>query len=122
MQHYLNHYRTRPDQAAANEELIRAVYQELQSAQPDGLSYATFKLADQVTFLHLVQGEQGPSPLFTVKAFGEFQAGIADRCERLPAREDLTLIGSYRMFGQPADTRERHAGGGASGYRADDQG
>ena len=37
-------YRTRPEQAAANEELIRAVYEELGKTQPDGLSYATFLL------------------------------------------------------------------------------
>jgi hypothetical protein len=101
MQQDLIRYRTRPDQAAANEELIRAVYEELRTTQPAGLSYATFKLADQVTFLHLVQtilAPQAPSPLLTVKAFGEFQAGIADRCEQLPVREELTVIGSYRMF------------------------
>ena len=68
-------YRTRPEQAAANEELIRAVYEELGKTQPDGLSYATFLLADQVTFLHLVRAGQGPSPLLAVRAFGEFQAG-----------------------------------------------
>jgi hypothetical protein len=99
MQQHLIRYRTKPDQAAANEELIRAVYEELRNAQPDGLSYATFKLADQVTFIHLVQAEQVPNPLVTVKAFGEFQAGIADRCEQLPVREQLAAIGSYRMFG-----------------------
>lgn len=99
MQQHLIRYRTKPDQAAANEDLIRAVHEELRNAQPDGLSYATFKLADQVTFIHLVQAEQAPSPLVTVKAFGKFQAGIADRCEQLPVREQLAAIGSYRMFG-----------------------
>jgi len=91
-------YRTRPDQAAANEELIRAVYEELGTTQPGGLSYATFRLADQVTFLHLVRTEQEPSPLLAVRAFGEFQAGIADRCQQLPVRERLTTIGSYHLF------------------------
>ena len=91
-------YRTRPDQAAANTDLIRAVYEELGKTQPDGLSYATFLHADQMTFLHLVRTEQAPSPLLAVRAFGEFQAGIAERCDRLPVREQLTTIGSYRMF------------------------
>jgi hypothetical protein len=99
MQLDLIRYRTHPDQAAANEALIRAVYRELGDSQPDGLSYATFKLADQVTFLHLVQALPTPSPLLTVQAFGEFQAGIADRCEQLPVREQLTAIGAYRMLG-----------------------
>jgi hypothetical protein len=99
MQLDLIRYRTRPERAAASEELIRAVYEELADTQPDGLSYATFKLADQVTFLHLVQALPAPSPLLTVKAFGEFQIGVADRCEQPPVREQLTAVGSYRMFG-----------------------
>jgi hypothetical protein len=99
MQQDLIRYRTRPEQAAANEELIRAVYDELRKTQPDGLGYATFRLADQVTFLHLVRTEQAPSPLLAVRAFGEFQFGIADRCDQLPVREQLTTIGSYRLFG-----------------------
>jgi hypothetical protein len=99
MRQDLIRYRTRPERAAANEELIRAVYEELRKTEPDGLSYATFRLADQVTFLHLVRTEQDPSPLLAVRAFGEFQAGIADRCDQLPVREQLTTIGSYRLFG-----------------------
>jgi hypothetical protein len=91
-------YRTKPDQADANAELVRAVYAELHRTSPEGLSYATFRLADQVTFLHMVQVRQEPSPLLTVKAFGEFQAGIADRCDQPPAQEDLTEVGSYRFF------------------------
>ena len=98
MRQDLIRYRTRPEQAAANKELIRAVYEELGKTQPDGLRYATFLLADQVTFLHLVRTDQAPSPLLAVRAFGEFQAGIADRCEQLPVREQLTTIGSYRLF------------------------
>jgi hypothetical protein len=95
MPQYLIRYRTKPDQAAANEELIRAVFAELRDAQPDGLSYATFKLADQVTFVHLVGSDQEPSPLVAVRAFGEFQAGAADRFDQLPVREQLTEVGSY---------------------------
>jgi hypothetical protein len=34
-----------------------------------------------------------------MRAFGEFQAGIADRCDQLPVREQLTTLGSYRLFG-----------------------
>jgi len=98
MQQDLIRYRTRPERADVNEQLIRAVYEELREIEPDGLSYATFLLADQVTFLHLVRTERAPSPLLAVRAFGVFQAGIADRCDQLPVREQLSTIGSYRMF------------------------
>ena len=91
-------YRTKPDQAEANVKLAEAVYAELRRTQPDGLSYATFRLNDQVTFVHVVQVRQEPSPLLAVKAFGEFQAGIADRVDRPPVQEELTEVGSYRFF------------------------
>ena len=70
-------YRTKPDQADANAELVRAVYAELHHTRPDGFRYATLRLDDQVTFLHIVQSEHDPSPILAVKAFGEFQADIA---------------------------------------------
>ena len=98
MHQRLIRYRTKPDQAAANEELIRAVYAELRSTSPDGLSYATFKLDDQVTFLHLVRTGRDPNPLLAVKAFGEFQAGIRDRCTEPPLQQEFTEVGSYRFL------------------------
>ena len=91
-------YRTTPDQADANTKLVEAVYAELHRARPDGISYGTFRLSDGVTFIHLVQGSTEPSPLQAIKAFGEFQAGIADRVDQGPHQEDLTEIGTYRFL------------------------
>jgi hypothetical protein len=98
MQQRLIRYRTKPDQAAANAELVRAVYAELHRTHPDGFRYATLQLDDQVTFIHLVQSEYDPSPILAVKAFGEFQAGILDRCDEPPAQQAFTEIGSYRFL------------------------
>ena len=92
-------YRTKPDQADANAKLVEAVYAELHRTHPDGVSYATFRLNDQVTFVHVVQVRQEPSPLLAVKAFGEFQAGIADRVDQGPVTEELSEVGSYHLFG-----------------------
>ena len=98
MQQRLIRYRTKPDQAAANTELVRAVYAELHQTRPDGFRYATLMLDDQVTFVHIVQSEHDPSPILAVKAFGEFQAGIMDRCDQPPAQQAFTEIGSYRFL------------------------
>jgi hypothetical protein len=97
MQQRLIRYRTKPDQAAANAELVRAVYAELHRTRPDGFRYATLQLDDQVTFIHIVQSERDPSPILAVKAFGEFQAGIMDRCDQPPVQQAFTEIGSYRF-------------------------
>jgi hypothetical protein len=91
-------YRTKPDQADANAKLVEAVYAELHRTRPDGASYATFRLNDQLTFIHIVQVRQDPSPLLAVTAFAEFQAGIPDRIDQAPIQENLTELGSYRFF------------------------
>ncbi len=55
-------------------------------------------LDDQVTFVDLVQSEHDPSPILAVKAFGEFQAEIMDRCDEPPAHQAFAEIGSYRFL------------------------
>jgi hypothetical protein len=91
-------YRTKPEQAGANARLVEAVYAELHRTSPEGVSYATFRLDDQVTFVHLVQVRTEPSPLLAVRAFGEFQAGLAGRTDQGPVTDNLTEVGSYRFF------------------------
>jgi hypothetical protein len=100
MSEQLIRYTTKPEHAVRNEELIGAVFAELRQTRPDGLRYAAFKLADGVTFLHLVQNEHDdkPSGLLAVKAFGEFQEGLAERRADGPTRDSLIPIGSYRVF------------------------
>ncbi|MBO0817062.1 MAG: hypothetical protein J2P30_18200 [Actinobacteria bacterium] len=92
-------YKVKPGQGDRNEELIRAVYAELDRTQPNGLRYATVRLDDGVTFLHIVEyvGE-GPSPLTGLASFQKFQDGIADRCQEPPTASQARQIGSFRMF------------------------
>jgi hypothetical protein len=54
---FMVRYKVKPDQAANNEQLIRAVFEELQITQPDGIRYSTFRLDDGVTFVNLVVTE-----------------------------------------------------------------
>src|SRR3954466_15699833 len=90
-------YRVHPDRVAENEELVRAVYEELSTARPEGLQYATFKLPDGVTFVHVAQHAE-ENPLRAVAAFQRFQEGIRDRCDEPPVATELQEIGSYRFF------------------------
>jgi hypothetical protein len=93
-------YKVKPDRVAENEELVRAVYDELQRTQPTGLRYATFQLDDGVSFLHLAstETEDGHSPLSQVKAFRQFQESIRDRCDEGPVVTELREIGSFHVF------------------------
>lgn len=102
MKHMVS-YKLRPDQVAENERLAAAVYDALRQTRPPGLRYATFKLGDGVSFIHLVSHEEtdGSNALTALPAFKAFTEGIKGRCVDPPARVDLTEIGSYGFFGTP---------------------
>lgn len=93
-------YKVKPERAQENEQLIRAVYEELARTAPAGLRYATFVLEDGVSFVHVASSETdgGPSPLREVKAFQEFQKGVAERCAEPPVSSELREIGSFRFW------------------------
>ena len=91
-------YRVHRDRVAENEELVRAVYAELASTEPEGLRYATFRLPDGVTFVHVAEHDDD-NPLPRVAAFQRFQEGIRERCEVPPEATPLQEIGSFRFFG-----------------------
>lgn len=101
MRRVMVRYRVKPDQATRNEELVRAIYDELGRTKPAGLRYATFKLDDGVSFVHIasVDTEDGHNPLGDVEAFAKFQKTIADRCEEPPVATELREVGSFRFFG-----------------------
>ena len=93
-------YTVKPERAAENVELVRAVYDELARSRPAGLRYATFQLDDGVSFVHLAINEtdSARSPLTEVAAFQEFQREIADRCEDQPQVSEAHEVGAYRFF------------------------
>ena len=47
-------YKTKPDMADRNAELVAAVFAELKAAQPEGVRYLALRLEDD-TFIHLVE-------------------------------------------------------------------
>jgi hypothetical protein len=101
MRRVIVRYTVKPDQVEANEELVRAVYEELGRTAPEGLRYATFKLEDGVSFVHVasVDTPDGRNPLSAVEAFARFQQGVADRCDEPPVATEMREVGSYRFFG-----------------------
>jgi hypothetical protein len=88
-------YRTKPGHAEANADLVRAVFEELAADAPAGLHYATLRLDDGVTFVHVAAIDGEANPLSSSAAFKRFQQGIADRCEEGPIAMDATVVGSY---------------------------
>ena len=99
MRRVLVRYRVKPDQADTNERLVGAVYEELHRADPAGFRYATFRLDDGVSFVHVAETDDGVNPLTEVEAFARFQEGIRDRCEEPPTVTALHEVGSFRFHG-----------------------
>jgi hypothetical protein len=90
-------YATTPEAADENARLVRDVYAELAQTRPGGLRYATFRLDDGVTFVHLAVLEAEENPLSSTAAFARFQADIGQRLVAGPDARDATVVGSYRF-------------------------
>ena len=97
MRRVIVRYRVKPDRVAENEELVRAVYADLAAVQPDGLRYATVKLNDGVSFVHIAVHE-GDNPLPELASFRAFSEGARERCEDPPVVSEATVVGSYRLL------------------------
>ncbi|HEY4376273.1 MAG TPA: hypothetical protein VGM93_03910 [Acidimicrobiales bacterium] len=92
-------YKAKPDRADENQEYVEKVFAELATTAPEGLRYATFRLADGVSFVHVafVDTPDGSNPLSSTPAFASFVAGIADRCDEPPVATEATVVGSYNF-------------------------
>src|SRR3978361_70061 len=92
-------YQAKSERADENQQLIEAVFADLDARQPDGFTYKVFRLEDGVSFVHVViehDGVEQPDSLQDVPAFQAFVAGIADRCEVPPLAMGATVVGGYR--------------------------
>jgi hypothetical protein len=94
-------YRTKPEAAAGNAELVTAVFAELKDVKPAGLRYLTLRLDDD-TFVHLVAADaaEGTSALTQLAAFQTFQHGVRERCAEPPLVREATIVGNYRMLNE----------------------
>jgi hypothetical protein len=100
MRQVMVRYKVKPDRVEENEQLVRAVYEELAATGPAGLRYATFRLDDGVSFVHIasIDTADGSNPLRGIAAFAEFGRDIAERCDEPPLAQDSQLVGSYGFF------------------------
>jgi hypothetical protein len=101
MSNVIVRYTAKPDRAEENQSLIEGVFAGLDDAQPDGLRYASFRLADGVSFVHVasIETDDGTNPLTELPAFAAFLKGIGDRVEEGPTSSEATVVGSYRFHG-----------------------
>ena len=100
MKRTLIRYKTKPEMADKNAELIAGVFAELEATRPEGLRYLSLRLDDD-TFVHFVESESDSgSALPTMAAFKAFQSGIRERCIEPPQPGDAIIVGNYRMLSE----------------------
>ena len=101
MKRTLIRYKTKPELADKNAELISSVFAELKAAKPEGVRYLSLRLEDD-TFVHFVETESDSSnALPGLAAFKAFQSGIRERCIEPPLAGSVTIVGNYRMLREP---------------------
>lgn len=100
MKRVMVRYRVKAERSADNERYIGAVFAELARTQPAGLRYATFRLDDGVSFVHLasIETADGNNPLLGLPAFKEFAETIRDRCEEAPVTAVLHEVANYQLL------------------------
>jgi hypothetical protein len=92
-------YQAKPDRADENQKLIEAVFADLDAREPEGFTYKVFRLADGVSFIHVMiehDDVEKPDSLQDVPAFQAFLADIADRCDVPPISSAATVVGGFR--------------------------
>jgi len=102
MKRTLIRYKTKPELADRNAELIAGVFEELKAAKLEGVRYLSLRL-DDGTFVHFVETDagDGSSALLKLAAFQAFQSGIRERCIEPPLAQGATIVGNYRMLEVP---------------------
>lgn len=91
--------RIKADKAAEMEKAAREMFAAIDAAQPQGVRYASSRLADGETYVILLALDDDESnPLVAVPAFRDFQDNLKNWLAGPPAVEELTPVGSYRLF------------------------
>jgi hypothetical protein len=92
-------YQAKPDRAEENQKLIEAVFADLDAREPEGFTYKVFRLADGMSFIHVMiehDDVEKPDSLQDVPAFQAFLADIAERCDVPPDASAATVVGGFR--------------------------
>jgi hypothetical protein len=93
-------YKVKPECVAENEALIRDVFKELAHDKPADVRYGAYKMADGVSFVHVVTtaASAEASPLLKLAAFQRFIADIKSRVEEAPVTTETQALGFFDSF------------------------
>lgn len=90
-------YEIAPQHVEEHLSLLQQVFDELREAAIPAFGYAAYQLEDGVTFLELLDSDQGPAPLARVPAFARYRATLDARCTVPPAMTELREVASVGL-------------------------
>lgn len=91
--------KVKPESVADVDAAVRRMFAAIEEAQPEGIRYASCRLADGVTYLALLEVDEGvENPLPELPEFQELQASLREWVAEAPSAGPATVIGSYRLF------------------------
>jgi hypothetical protein len=79
---------------------VRDLFTTLDRVRPEGLRYASTRVADSSTFVILIEladGIEDPRP--AIPEFAQFQEQLKTWVDGPPVIESLDVVGSYNLFG-----------------------
>jgi hypothetical protein len=89
----------KPEYVAEVEAAATGVFAEVERAQPKGMRYAACRHSDSADFVILLGLEEGlENPLNALPAYREFLQRLKDWIAEPPRQDQLTVVGSYRLF------------------------
>lgn len=91
--------KVKPESVEHVEASAGKMFAAIEQAQPRGVRYASCKQPDGLTFVVLLELEDGTdNPLSALPEFREFQDNLRNWVAEPPVPEPLTVVGSYRLF------------------------
>jgi len=88
--------RVREDKVSELEDALGAVFTSLATEQPENVRYMALKGSDGVTFIAVLEVEEGAeNPLLLIPEFQEFQGRLPEWVDGPPAIDQVAIVGSF---------------------------
>ncbi len=92
--------KVRQDAVEEVDAAVKDMFAAIERAELEGIRYASYRLSDGVTYVALLEIEEGvDNPLPGLAEFREFQENLKGWVAEPPTPDQATVVGSYRFFG-----------------------
>jgi hypothetical protein len=92
--------RIKQENVADVEAAVSRLFAAIREARLEGIRYVSSLLSDGVTFVALLEAAAGvENPLLALPENQQFQAQLRNWVAEPPTTERMTVVGSYRLFG-----------------------